>query len=129
MGIKVSKTTNQPSIVFDELWLRSFHLDQPLDESGKKMVKLRTFLTGKSTDGEWEHDPDTKWDFNTTDFNTFAVKLYMKQNNATLDDAMGAYQAAKVKANSANIMEAMAFFEAGIALIYEDYHADESEVQ
>jgi len=129
MSIKVKKTTSQEAVTFDRLHLDKFHFDQQLHKDAKKKVSMRTHLKGVSEEGNWSHDDKSRWDITFTDFDKYAIGMYMCQNDCSYEEALLEYGKALEKANSANILESMAYFQKGIALIFDHEHQDETEVR
>jgi len=129
MSIKVNKGTSQEAIEFNKIHLNKFVLEKELLDSSKMNVRLRTYLTGTSDSGEWACDKDSKWDKDIVDFEAYAIKMYCSQTGSTVSEAMLVYQEALKNVNSTNILDIMAHFQKGIALIYDFENDKESEVE
>ena len=129
MSIKVKNTTSQEAVTFDRLHLDKFHFDQQLHGDAKKKVSIRTHLKGVSEQGNWSYDGKSRWDTTITDFDKYAIQMYMAKYDVTFQEALLEYKNALEKANSANILECMAYFQKGIALIFDYEHQDETEVE
>jgi len=129
MAIKVNKPTKQEAIVFNKLHLSKCTISQPLNASGKKNVTLKTHLYGYTESGTWMYNKQSKWEASFSDFDAYAIELYMKQNECSVVEAQAAYKKAVENANNADILEVMAYFQKGIALLYNESTQVDGEVE
>jgi hypothetical protein len=93
------------------------------------IVRLRTYLTGTSGSEKWCYDKDSKWDKDIVDFEAYAIQMYCVKNECTVEEAILSYKAALAKVQDVSILEVMAHFQKGIALIYDFENGKESEVE
>lgn len=129
MSIKIKNPIKQEPVTFDSLHLESFKFNQPVKENTAKEVYLRTYLTGHTdVSNEWKYNKESRWEFNTDDFDKFALQMYMEKTGKTMDEALVDYAAALEKSKDATILEAMAYFQRGIALLYEYDNKDKTDV-
>ena len=129
MSIRINKGTSQEAIEFNEIHLNKFVLEKELSDNSKMNVRLRTYLKGTSDSGKLTYDKDSKWDKDIVDFELYAIKMYCAQNKCPVEEAILAYQAALSQVKDVSILEVMAHFQKGIALIYDFENDKESEVK
>jgi hypothetical protein len=120
MAIKINNPEERESIVFDKLHLEEFKLHQPVNKNGIKSLIFKTFNYGLTESGKWEHNPLSRFEFKTLDFDSYAIELYMKQTGKSLEESLNDYKEIMSDVENANILEIMAYFQKGISLIYEE---------
>jgi hypothetical protein len=126
MAITSKQPITQPEVVFQRVHLERFSITQPATKSAKKQLVMRTVLVNEG-DEVLSH-AGGRVEFESTDFDATAVEMYCKATGETPQQALAHYATVLESVNDADILTAMAYFQRGLALIYEFSTGTEAEV-
>ena len=114
--IQIKNASTQPSLVFDKIFLQTFVCTQD-QTTGLKSVRAEIKIYADAAGGT-KVFADGVHTFTNPDFDEWAFTHVAGLLGST-EQATASYSAATTAANSLNLLECMAAFQAGIGRIFE----------